>query len=241
MERKAQDQQDETGGGGKGDGERGIGAPGGERIGAALEYRELAERLLQRAYGRQRALVVGERDIHDSGAGTHDGQRLRVAENIEQLAADDARGFGRCGDHHAVGIGDQDLPAGGGGARGARLIEFGLHAPPGIGAIAPARPFQPLPQYLGDGLDILGSVGQRAAPVIQNLHEGADGDRDQKGDDERGYRTPQSRLCSEEAFIGRLRDRLRQSLDGIGTRRRMRSLGARHVVPPCRIVLKLDP
>ena len=142
----------------------------------------------------------------------------------------------RGGDHHAVGIGDQNLPAGGGGARrcGPDRVRIARAARHWRGR--PARTLQPLPQHLGDGLDILGSIGQRAAPMIQHLHEGADRDGDQEGDDEGGYRAPQSGLCGEEASVSGLRDRLRQSLDGIGTRRRVRCLGARHEVPPCRIV-----
>ena len=147
--------------------------------------------------------------------------------------------FGRGGDDHAIGIGDQDLPAAPRWCAACAPVEFGLHAPPDGGAVALARTFQPLRQHFGDGLDVLCGVRQRAAAMVEHLHEGADRDGDQEGDDEGGNRAPQSGLRGEEASVSGLRDRLRQSLDGIGTRRRVRCLGARHELPPCRIVAAL--
>ena len=68
--------------------------------------------------------------------------------------------------------------------------------------------------------------------MIKNLHKSADRDRHQEGDDEGWNGPPQSGLCSEKASVSGLCDRLRQSLYGIGTRRRVRCLGARHELCP---------
>ena len=152
----------------------------------------------------------------------------------ERRAPDQSRGRRGGGDHHAVGIADQNLTARRRGARRQRLIEFVLRLAPGVrasfdssrrGRSSRSR------QNFGDGLDVVGGVRQRRAAMVEHLHECADRDGDQKGDDQGRNRAPQSRLGGQKTPIGRLRDRLRQALDGIRSRRRTRCLSARHHSP----------
>ena len=85
---KAEDQHDETGGGRERDGQRGQRAPRRERGVARLHDGELAERGIEHAHGGERAVVVGQRDFHDAGAGAEGGERLRRPEQVDQAAAD---------------------------------------------------------------------------------------------------------------------------------------------------------
>ena len=115
MEGEAKNQHDEAGGGREGNGERGERAPGCKRRFARLHDRELAERGIEHAHGRQRAAVVGQGDFHDAGAGAEGGQRLRRPKQVDQPAADGGVGGRRRGRDHALRIGQDEVPAGGGG------------------------------------------------------------------------------------------------------------------------------
>ena len=136
VEGEAEDQQHEAGGGRERDGQRGVGAPGGERVVAALVDRQLAVRAFQRAYGGERAGAVGQRDFEHAGVGAEDGEGLGFAQDVEQPAADNAGRRRRRRDHEAIRIADKDLPAGSGGARRARLVELVLRALPGAAGVA---------------------------------------------------------------------------------------------------------
>ena len=67
--------------------------------------------------------------------------------------------------------------------------------------------------HVGAGLDLLEDLGDGLAAVVEDLHERADADRQQERDDERRDCPSQRRLCRQETPIGRLGDRLSQSLD----------------------------
>ena len=107
---KAQDQQHEAGGGGERDGQRGVGSPGRERIAAQLEDAQLTAGGGERAHRREGAVAVGERNLQHAGAGAEDGERLRLAEHVDQARADRPAGRGGRGDD-AVGIAEQDAAA----------------------------------------------------------------------------------------------------------------------------------
>ena len=92
---KAQDQQHEAGGGRERDGQRGVGAPGRERIAAQLEDAQLAAGGGQRPHRREGAVAVGKRDLQHAGAGAEDGERLRLAEHVDQARADRPAGRAR--------------------------------------------------------------------------------------------------------------------------------------------------
>ncbi len=91
VEGEAEDQHDEAGGGGERHRQRGVGAPGGERLGAPLQDRELAVgavEIAQRAVGEA---AVGERNLQHAGGGAEGGERLGGAEHVDQAATDHAR------------------------------------------------------------------------------------------------------------------------------------------------------
>ena len=58
----------------------------------------------------------------------------------------------------------------------------------------------------------------------------------EEGDDQGGHGPAQRRLGGEQPVIGRLRDRLRQSLDRIGLDARVRRMRTRHALDPRRIL-----
>ena len=87
-----------------------------------------------------------------------------------------------------------------------------------------------------DQLEIVGRFRDRLAVPLADVDDGGDAERDQECDDQHRHRAAQNRLGGQQPPISGLRDRLRQSLDGIGTRRRARAFGARHRRPPFRIV-----
>ena len=78
------------------------------------------------------------------------------------------------------------------------------------------------------------ALGRRALlPVlIEHLHEGAEAYRDQEGDDQGGDRAAERRLRNQQPVVGRFRDRLRQSLNGIGLDARVRCMRTRHALHP---------
>src|SRR5690242_869744 len=91
----------------------------------------------------------------------------------------------------------------------------------------------------------LGSMRSRILPcglggcaferaLIEHLHERAEADRDQEGDDQGGHGAAKCRLRRQQPGIGRLRDRLRQSLDRIGLSARVRNMRTRHALDPRR-------
>ena len=126
VEGEAEDQHDEAGGGRQRDGERRVGAPGRQRIGAPVHDRDLAlpgGEPMHRRVGRR---AVGEGDLQHAGHGPQSIQWLRWSEDVGEAAAERRlvglrhRGghavAGQDADPHrrdddAVRIGQDDLPA----------------------------------------------------------------------------------------------------------------------------------
>ncbi|MGY4297118.1 hypothetical protein ACVWXN_005213 [Bradyrhizobium sp. i1.4.4] len=71
----------------------------------------------------------------------------------------------------------------------------------------------PLSEQVGQRRDVVAEHLPLLARLIDDLHERAETDRDQEGDDQRRHGAAQRRLRDQEPMIGRFRDRLRQSLD----------------------------
>jgi hypothetical protein len=66
------------------------------------------------------------------------------------------------------------------------------------------------------------------AVLVEHLHEGADQDRHEEGNDEYGNGAAKKRFGDEETIISWLSYRLCQSLDRIGLDTRTRRVNARH-------------
>ena len=81
-----------------------------------------------------------------------------------------------------------------------------------VGSIA-ARAIDPLGQDIGAGLELLENFGDGLPAMFENLNKGADADRQQECDDQSRHSAPQGRLRRQQTAIGRLGDRLCQSLD----------------------------
>ena len=158
VEGKAQDQQHEAGGGGERDGERGVGAPGRERVAAQLENAHLTAGGGQRAHRREGAVAVGERDLQHAGAGAEDGERLGLAEHVDEARADRPAGRGGRGDD-AVGVAEQDAAAERRGAGRKRAFE--QVAPRGVALFRAGQPVEPLRNEIGDIVDVVGGLRDR--------------------------------------------------------------------------------
>ena len=229
MEGEAQDQQHEAGGGRQRDGQRGVGAPGRERVAAQLEDAQLAAGGGQRPHRREGAVAVGERDLQHAGAGAEDGQRLGLAEHVEQARADRAAG-GRGRGDDAVGVAEQDAAAERGGAGRQRALQ--QVAPRGVALFRAGQPVEALGDEIGDVVDVVDGLGDRLAVMVEHLHDGADADGEQERDDEGRHRAAQRGLRGQQPSIRGLGDRLRQPLDRIRSRGRTRRFGARHAPSP---------
>src|SRR5262249_48065218 len=111
------------------------------------------------------------------------------------------------GDDDAVAVGDQHLAAG--RARPTRHHAFELALQPTFGAgLRLLQPFEPIDEEIGTAFDLLDDVADRLATMVQYLHDRADADREEKGDDRRGEATPKRRLGGEQPPISGLGDRL---------------------------------
>ena len=232
VEGEAEDQHDEAGGGGERDGQRGVGAPGRERVAARLDDRELAVRRAAGCAPWRSAGVPSASGISSTPAAAPkvvsgcvgpstsisrrpiDRRRRAAAAAMTVPSALLTSTMRQPATIDAVGVGDQHLASG--HARPGRhhaleLACSGARA----GSASRARTVEPLGEQIGDGLDLLDELGDRLAAMIEHLHERADADGEQEGDDQRRDRAPQSRLGGEQPPIRGLGDRLRQSLDRI--------------------------
>ncbi len=196
-------------------GQRGGGAPIGKRILAALKDREQADRVLQRPHGGESGFAVAERDLHGAGGCAERGERLRRAEHVENLPAQELRLARQRGDDRAVAVGDQNAPAGAGGPAGRACCSASERARQ-TRAIA-RRAIERGGEVIGQRRDGLRGIENDLTAMLEHLHRGADADRHHEGDDENGNRAPQQRLGGQEAPISGIGDRLRQPLDRIGT------------------------
>src|SRR5262249_10949221 len=114
------------------------------------------------------------------------------------------------GDDDAVGVGDEYLAAG--GARPVRhhALELGLQPAVGGGpfALRALEALDPVDQEIGAAFDLLDDVADRLPAMVEDLHDGADADRQQKRDDQGWHGTTQSRLGGKQPPISGLGDRL---------------------------------
>ena len=227
VEGEAEDQHHEAGGGRKRDRQHGERAPGCQRRAARLHDRDLAEGRIEHAHGRQRAGLVGQGDFHDAGAGAEGGQRLRRTEQVDQAAADGGVGAGRGGRHHALGIGQEEAPAGARRPRRQRAGQDFLRPFKRVGGLL-ERLLKPFDRQIGDRVERNHCAVECLPAMVERLHQGADADGAEKSDDQHRDGAAQQRLGGQQPPIRRLGDRLREAFDGIVTCRRTRHSGARH-------------
>ena len=228
VEGKAEDQQHEAGGGGERDGQRGVGAPGGERVRAsACTIGELAVRRCERAHRAVSRCPVGERNLQHAGrwragwsaAGRGRARRAARARRMLVLErrGDDGRALRHwsartgAGDDHAVGVGDHHAALGSVAQAGIMRSSSGLQL---VGADAiRAAPPSAARRAVGDRVDCL-VIADRMTAMVEHLHDGADADRQQECDDQCRHGASQRRLGGQQPPIRGFRDRLGQSLDG---------------------------
>ena len=101
-------------------------------------------------------------------------------------------------------------------------------APRGVALFSTRQPVEALGYEIGDVVDIVGGFRDGLAVMVEHLHDRADADGEQKGNDEGRHRTAQGRLGDQQPPISGIGDRLRQSFDRIRSCGRTRRFGARH-------------
>ena len=214
VEGKAEDQHDEAGGSRECYRERGERAPGRQRHVTRLQDGDLPERGFQHVHGRQRAAVIGQSYFHDAGVGAEGGEQLRGPEQVDQAVADGGVGGRRGGRHHALRIGQEEAPPGGGGPERQRACEHLLRTGLRVGGLL-ERLLQALGGDFGDGIERDHHVVKGLPAVVEHLHGGADANGGEKRDDEHRNGAAQQGLSGQQAPIRRLGDRLRETLNGI--------------------------
>ena len=244
VECEAEDQHHEAGGGRERDGERGVGAPRRQRLRAPVHDRDLALRRAEPMHGGEGRRAVRKNDLRHAGRGAQGIQWLRMAEQIGEPSADQGPVGLRHGHCSAV-MGRRSRRGPPRRSAPSELVTTNWR--PGASAqaaiacsssdclrrssVSGGAP-QSLGEEAGAGHHAPHDLADRLAAVVDHLHEGADADGDEKGDDQRRHRATQRGLRRQETPIGGLCDRLRQALDGVGIDRRARRLDARHAWPP---------
>jgi hypothetical protein len=226
VEGEAEDQHDEAGGGGERDGQRGERAPGRQRRRARLQHGKLAVWRLEHAHGGERTTIVRQNDLEHAGVGAEGGERLCRADEVDQPAAERLPRIGQRRDDRPLGIGEQDLAAGGarpGGQRARQQVR---------GVDVTLRHLQLRRGEIGGGSEQRRVGRQRLAALVEHLHAGADADGDEEREDQHRNGAAQQRLGRQEPPICRLGNRLCEALDRIRLCRRTRHIGARHRRPP---------
>jgi hypothetical protein len=146
------------------------------------------------------------------------------------------------GENPVVGAGDDDVAAAGHAPGRDQVGQQALQPLDIGGAVLPdrAETVEALGQQIGERGEVALHRGTLLPALVDHLHEGAEADGDEKGDNERRYGTAKRRLCGEQPVIGRFRDRLRQSLDRVGLDTRVRRMRTRHAFrPPPKALLHL--
>ena len=235
VEGEAEDQHDEARGGRQRHRERGIGAP--HRLDIFLQHDHAAGQGLDQHRRHQRAIAARQDDVVDLALQARRAQQLRRADGVEDAVGLAEARLGRdAGEDAAIGTRDDDMAACGDAPGGDQVREHELQ-PLDVGeAVLPDG---------GEAIDAFGEVvGQRGKialigpallpALIQHLDEGAEADGDQEGDDEGRHCAAQCGLGGQQPVVGRLCDRLRQSLDRIGLGARVRCMRTRHALVPRR-------
>jgi hypothetical protein len=162
------------------------------------------------AHRGEGALAFGELDFENPGAGSENGQRLRVADDVGEAEADRPAGGHRRGDD-AVGVAQQDATAERGGAGRQRPLE--QVAPRRIAVLGAGEAVEALGDEIGDVVEVVHRLGDRLPVMVQHLDHRADADGEEEGDDQCRHRAPQRGLGDQEPPVGRVGDRLRQAFD----------------------------
>ena len=152
--------------------------------------------------------------------------KVERPEHVDEPASDDA-GFKRYGgdanafrtvnggvtdggDDNAVSIGDQHLSPGCPRPSWNEPLKLALKTPIDAGSVLlrALDAVEPVRQEIGRA-DLIDDIGDSLAPVIEHLHDGADANREQEGNDQGRHSTSQGRLGREQPQIGRFCDGLR--------------------------------
>ena len=207
-----------------------------QRLVPFLDDHDLAGQGLHQQRDRKRLVAVRKDHVRDDALMAGRGQQLRRADDVEHAVVL-AEAVDRDASQNAmVGAGDDDVTAGG-DAPGWNEVRQQALQPLDIGhAILPDRgeTVETLGQDIGERQEVALDGGALLAVLVDHLHEGAEADGDQEGDDEGRHGAAQRRLGGQQPVIGRLRNRLRQSLDRIGLDARVRRMRARHALDPHR-------
>ena len=226
VECKTEDENYEAGRRGESYGQRRIGHPAGECLGAALQNGELAAVPGKVAHGGKGRAPVGKRYLQHPSCGSECRQGLTWTEHLDQAAADisrleregtrDAavatvdRGMPHRGNNDAIAVRHQ-YPAPG-YSRPTRndALELALETAVQtrlfqLGAIHPG---ESIAQIVGRRFNLVGGLADCLATVIKHLHDCSDADCEQECDDQRRHRATQSRLRGEQPEVSRLGDGL---------------------------------
>ena len=165
---------------------------------------------------------------------------MRRADDVEDAIAVAKAAFDRdAGQNPVIGADDDDMAAGGNPPGRNQVGQQALQPLDVGGAVLPdgAKAVEAFGQQVGQRGEVALHGGAFLPALVDDLHEGAEADRDQEGNDQGGHGASQRRLRREHSMVGRLRDRLRQSLDRIGLDARVRRLRAHHALDPRRELL----
>ena len=133
-----------------------------------------------------------------------------------------------------IRTGDDDMTPGGNAPRRNEVGQRILQALDGGQPILSNRSeaIETLGQHVGEGREVALHRGAFLPALVDHLHEGAEADGDQEGDDEGRHGAAKRRLGCQQPVIGRFCDRLRQSLDRIGLDAHVRRVRTRHALDP---------
>jgi len=228
VEGEAENQHDKAGGGRERNLQRGVGAP--QRFDTLLHDDDAARQRGDGVLDRHGPMPIRQRQFRDDVL-----RRLRGLDRIEQDV----------GRHHRIFAGEfreNALPVAADHDLAARCDPPGRHqrrqqqlqlAGDRV-AILMHRPdaFDPLGQHIRQRGDLSLHRSLLLPGLIRDLHERADADGSEEGDDEGGDGPAQHGFCDQQALISGLRDRLCQSLDRIGLDTRARNVRTRHAFAP---------
>jgi hypothetical protein len=213
VEGKAEDEDDEAGGGGERDGQRRGRAPARQRRATRLHDGEEADRTAQRPHGGEHGVAVWQH-VFRRARRVGGGQWLRGSEHVEDMASNHRRIVRHAGDDRAVDVGNQDAAAGAGGPCRQRVRQRFGRARQRRSAVA-RRAIQRCGKMIGQRLAGANAIENNLAAMFEHLHRGTDADRQHEGDDENRNGAPQHRLGGEKAPVRGVGNRLCHAPDRI--------------------------
>ena len=235
VEGEAEDQHDEACRGRQRHRQRRVRSP--DRLVPLLDHDDLAGQRLDDPLGSQRAASIRQDHVGDRVLRTRRGEQLGGRDHVEYPVGLAEAGFKRhAGEDALVGADDDDVAAAGAAPGRDQAGQDRLQALDADGAILADRgeTIDALGENVRQRRDVALDGGALLPDVVDHLHEGAEADRDEEGDDQGGHGPAQRRLGGQEPVIGRLRNRLRQSFNGIGLDARVRRMRTRHALDPRR-------